>query len=180
KVPSITPQREAVWLFEEARRLQRDGFMVRAVDTYRRALARDPGRLEYRPYLATALDDLGKYEEAKEQYDLYLKIEPLDSRIRLQRVATLIHLGDYDAATKELNGLKLYGSGMAVFHDLSGLLALRTNRPADAVQSYQTVLEQDSSRVDARINMAQAYLLLGQSEKAQEQLDIALKTGPQG
>jgi len=33
-----------------------------------------------------ALDQLGNYSEAKEQFDLYLKLEPNDLQIRLQRV----------------------------------------------------------------------------------------------
>ena len=176
-LPPTSPLREAVWLFDEAKRLHRQGAIVRAVDTYRRALARDPGRLEYRPYLAVALDQLGNYPEAKEQYDLYLKLEPNDQRIRLQRTATLIHAGDFEEATKELGVLKLYGSAMPLYHDMVGLLALRQNRYADAVVAYQTVLSQDSSRVDTRINLAQAYLLLNQPDKAKEQLDIAFKGG---
>ena len=177
-VPSISPQREAVWLFEEAKRLHHDGSLVRAVDVYRKALARDPARLEYRPFLAMALDELGKYEEAKEQFDLYLKLEPNDLRIRLQRIATLIHNAEYAEATRELEALKLYGAGSPVYHDMVGLLALHLHNFPEAVSAYQTVLSQDASRVDARIHLAQAYLLLGQPDKAREQLELALKNGP--
>jgi len=176
--PTTPPEREAVWLFEEAQRLHRQGAPARAVELYRKALVRDPGRLEYRPYLGLALDETGSPKEALEQYDLYLKLEPEDQRVQLLRAAAWMHAGQLAQARSALDRLMLSGSGNAYLRNLKGLLLLRSGQPAEAVTEFQAALAAMPALTEARINLSAAWLQSGQLEAARTELATILSKTP--
>lgn len=172
---TLTPDREAVWLFEEGKRLQREGQTLRALDAYRKALAKDPGRVEYRPYLALVEIQAGRYQEAKEQYDLYLRTEPKDSWVRLQRVWALICLGEFEDAEKELNGLKLIHSANVLYYDLTATMWNKRQKYGLASQAYQTAVQLDRShRPDLLINLARALFMDGRMAESEKLLEPLL------
>lgn len=176
--PITPPEREAVWLFEEAQRLHRQGAPERAVELYRKALVQDPGRLEYRPYLGLALDQTGSPKEALEQYDQYLKLEPGDQRVQLMRAAAWMHAGDLVAARAALDKLMLAGSGNAYLRNLKGLLLLRTGQPGEAVTEFQAALAAMPALTEARINLSAAFLQSGQLDAARTELATVLSKTP--
>lgn len=170
--PSITPDREAVWLFEEGKRLHRLGETQRALDQYRRALVKDNGRIEYRPYLALALLQTGRYKESLEQYDLYLRQEPKDLSVRTQRLWPLISLGLFDTAEQEINQLKLSNSGNLMLHELAAYYNLKRNRYQQAADEYRIAIAQAGPhRPDLVINLARCLSLLGKDAEALKLLE---------
>ncbi len=176
--PITPPEREAVWLFEEAQRLHRQGAPARAIELYRRALVQDPGRLEYRPYLGLALDQTGSPREALEQYNQYLKLEPEDQRVQLLRAAAWLHADDLVQARTALDRLTLSGSGNAYVHNLKGLLLLRVGQPAAAVTEFQAALAAMPGMAAARLNLSAAYLQSGQLDAARAELATILAKAP--
>jgi tetratricopeptide (TPR) repeat protein len=174
-VPNMTAesadQREAKFLFEEARRLHREGEVARAVDLYQKALAKDPARLEYRPYLAQALESQSQHEEALEQYDLYLQQEPRDSRIQRERLLPLISLQRWEDLDREFQALDSSHAQDADYLQYKGLSLLRRNRAAEAQPLLALALQLQPQREDIRLNLASAQLQSGNAAAALKTLE---------
>jgi len=176
--PEIKTEWEARQFFREGRALHRSGGLERAVDLYRRGLQADPGRLEIRPYLALALDALGRSQEALDHYDAYLVLEPDDLRVRLNRVAALIHLGADLEALEALRGIELSASWQPEFHNFRGVVFLRVEQPAQAADDFRVALAMRPGWTEASVNLASALLATGRSEEAMNLLNQAVQASP--
>lgn len=166
RVPETSDMREAKFLFAEGQRLHRQGQVSRAADLYRKALAADPGRLEYRPYLAQALESSGQHQEALEQYDLYLALESEDVKVRRARLLPLINLKRWEEVDAELAALESQDPDYLLY---KGLSWLERNEPAKAEGPLRAALAQQGERLDIRLNLVTALLL---QNKSQEGLDL--------
>ncbi|MBI3926318.1 MAG: tetratricopeptide repeat protein [Armatimonadetes bacterium] len=173
--PPAPPEREAVWLFGEGQKLHAEGRVLRAVDLYRNALNKDPGRLEYRPYLGLALDQAGLPEEALEQYDLYLALEPQDARIRLNRAVALAHAGKLEEAWKESERLTTLLPAQAALFNLRGVILLGQGDPQRALAELTTALSLEDAP-EIRVNLAAAHLARGELEPARHHLESVLRS----
>jgi tetratricopeptide (TPR) repeat protein len=171
RVPESSDMREARFLFAEGQRLHRQGQVSRAIDLYRKALTADPGRLEYRPYLAQALESLGQHEDALEQYDLYLAQEGGDVKVRRARLLPLIGLKRWEEVDSELAALESEDPDYLLY---KGLSWLERNEPAKAEGPLRAALAQQGERQDIRLNLATALLL---QNKSQEALDLLPPAG---
>lgn len=161
-----TSQREARFLFDEARRYHRLGEWEQALEMYRKALARDPERWEYRPYLGQVLLKVGRAEDALEQFRLYLAQEPEDEKVLRDRLWAWIELARWEEVSREIKVLELTQSARADFLHLKGLAALRQGQPAQALEPLQLAHQQAPRRGDIAINLASALLQLGRAEEA--------------
>ncbi len=174
--------REARFLFAEGQRLHRQGQVDRSIELYRKALAKDPGRLEYRPYLAQALESEGQHQEALEQLDLYLAAEPASfgvtpfagvtasQRVQLQRLYPLMGLARWEEVDQELALLEKPLEGHSDYHLARGLAELRRGGWEPARVALQRAVELDSQSEPARLNLASVHLQLQQSAAALEAL----------
>ncbi len=176
--PGIKTEWEARQFFREGRTLHRSGRLERAVDLYHRGLQADPGRLEILPYLALALDALGRSREALDQYDAYLTLEPEDLRVRLNRVAALIHLGEDLEALEALREVELSASWQPEFHNLRGVVFLHLEQPARATDDFQVALAMRPGWTEASVNLASALLTMGRSTEALAILNQAVQASP--
>ncbi|MBX3167840.1 MAG: tetratricopeptide repeat protein [Candidatus Eremiobacteraeota bacterium] len=166
RVPESADMREARFLFAEGQRLHRQGQTSRAVDLYRKALTADPGRLEYRPYLAQALESLAQHQDALEQYDLYLAEEGQDVKIRRARLLPLIGLKRWEEVDAELAVLESQHPDYLLY---KGLSWLERRQPARAEGPLRAALALQGDRLDIRLNLVTALLL---QNKSQEGLDL--------
>ena len=171
-------QREARLLYLQGVTAQRDGRLERAIDLYKAALATDSARLEARAFLALALDQFGQSEEAIRQYDLYLQDEPDDSTVRLNRVAALVHLQRNREALEALETLQVAPRLQSVLENLRGVALLRTGQAQNAAAAFKKALELDSQRLEPRVNLAAALVVLGERTEAAEQLRLVLSAQP--
>ncbi|MBT9585198.1 tetratricopeptide repeat protein [bacterium] len=169
QVPQTADMREAKFLFAEGQRYHREDKIGRAVDLYRKALAKDPGRLEYRPYLAQALESQGHHADALEQYDLYLALEPDDPKVQRSRLLPLIGLARWEEVDREMKVLDLSQSAQPDYLLLKGLNWLRRNQPDLAVAPLRSALQLAPKRQDIRLNLVSALLL---QNLAQEAFDL--------
>jgi len=168
--------REAKFLFAEGQRLHREDKVSRAIELYRKALARDPGRLEYRPYLAQALETQGMHAEALEQYNLYLAEEPQNQRVVCDRLLPLIGLSRWEELDQEFQLLEARQNQQADFWLYQGLSWLARERPEKALAPLEKAHELAPLRQDITLNLASARLL---SDQPQATLDLlAALRGP--
>jgi putative glycosyltransferase (TIGR04372 family) len=106
-----TPHARLPRTFKEARRFTDAGEFARAAEQYRRVLAVDPLHAESRWRLGEALEKLGRYEKARDEW-LYLRSVPnLDVKTRSQTHSSLaqvfVRLGDLDSAADHAFRAKL-------------------------------------------------------------------------
>ena len=166
QVPETADMREAKFLFAEGQRLHREGQIGRAVDLYRRALALDPGRLEYRPYLAQALEMTGNHSDALEQYDLYLAQEPDDRSVQRARLLALIGLRRWEELDREFQILDLSQSSDPDYLLSKGLSWLARDKADLALEPLRIAHQLAPERQDIRLNLASALLLQKQAQFA--------------
>ncbi len=105
--PPSSSEQEAGFLFRQGLHLLEEGQYARATDLFRRALRKEPERLEIRPYLGRSLYEQGEFEPALRQLELYLDSEPADTKVAFLRVRTLAALERYGQASDALNLLSL-------------------------------------------------------------------------
>lgn len=159
--------RESRFLFEEGRRLHRSRQFERASDLYSKALLRDPARLEYRPDLAAALEAQGRWQEALEQYDLYLAQEPNTPAVRRGRLLCLIELGRWNEVDQAL----AQSDATLDTQYLQGLAWLRRGEAARAVAPLRAAVVAEPQRAEVRLNLASALLTTGQAQEALDALN---------
>lgn len=171
-------QREARLLYLQGVTAQRDGRLERAIDLYRSALATDSARLEARAFLGLALDQAERPQEALEQYDLYLREEPEDTTVRLNRAAALVHLGRFREALEELETFEVAPHLQGIRKNLEGVALLRSGQAQKAAEAFHQALRLDPARLEPRVNLAAALVVLGEREQAAEELRQVLTALP--
>ena len=174
-------------------------FMGEAVAELRQALALDPTFVPARFYLAHIYVDLGRFERAREELDAALAQMPRNPQF-------LTLLGEVERQLKNprrslevlTEALKIDPSS-AQAHYYLGLTLFDLGRPNDAIKELEAVVQSgekraevylslgaayleathiDPARPDIRVQLARAYRLKGQLDKAEAQLLVAVPQGP--
>lgn len=173
-LPAPDASWEAVQLYREGCTLQRERKTERAVDCYLKALECDPGRLEAMPYLALALDTLGRYDDSAAYYEKYLARESDDYLVRLNFAIMLFHAERYAESNEKLEQLALHCAQMPEYHNLLGMLAMHAGQWRDAADSFALAAKLRPAWSEARINLASALLKQGLYARAESELSGVL------
>jgi tetratricopeptide (TPR) repeat protein len=128
--------------------LHKQGQFPEAIKEFRRALDRNPDFVEAGLNLVATLCDLSQYEEARNLYSTLIK------RVNTRRGLPNLVLGRIANLHAE--------NGRA--YEESGLLQ-------DAIQEYRRALSLREDMVDVRLNLARAFLRVGQNEKSKQELE---------
>ncbi len=166
------PQREALYVRALAASIGResDG----AIDAYQQLLARYPYETEARYLLGHLLYGLGRYQQALEQVDVLIQIEPRNGIAWSLKGAANIALGHLDQATGDLRSYLALEPGSANAHHSLGKLYQARGELALAAEEYSRALEIDPAFDRALIDLAIIYMLLDQRDLCQARLtDLA-------
>jgi tetratricopeptide (TPR) repeat protein len=117
------------------------------------------------------LNELARYEEAVESFDLFLKFVSLPQVRQLRENSLLDALAGYDRILAENPG-----NVEALLK--RGDILHRLHRYGDAVHSYNRALEMQPKNLDAFNRRGNAFLALDWHEEALESYDRALETAP--
>src|SRR2546422_9538798 len=93
---------DAEELFAKGVQLHQSGDVLGAIEAYREALEKEPGRIDARSNLGAAYVRLGRYEEAVEQYKKALGIAPDNTIVRLNLALALYKAAEVPEAMEEL------------------------------------------------------------------------------
>lgn len=127
-----------------------------ALADFDRAVTANPDYAEAHLNRALVLNDLSRFDEAREAFD---------------RARDLDHLpGDPFPAD--------LGNRLAVEHAQLGDLYLQADQPAQAMREYRKALDMRPNFVDIRSRLAQAYLSLDDAERAARELERVLDEHP--
>ena len=108
-----------------------------------------------------ALRSLGRPLEALESYDRALALKPAFVQALSNRGNVLYDLGRTEAALATYDAVIARAPSFADAHHNRGTALYRLARPREAIESYARALAIDPQQVEARFDMAQAALLLG-------------------
>lgn len=178
--PPTPSEREAGFLFRQGLQLLEDGQFVRATDLFRRALRKEPERLEIRPYLARALSEQGHNESALRQLELYLDQEPKDTKVAFFRVRTLAALERFGQASDALDLLAVTLAEQTwEWHNMKGFLQESQEQPEEAETSYKKALELKPDELEPAVNLVSLWLTQEKFEQATKLVTELLSRAPE-
>lgn len=178
--PPTPSEREAGFLFRQGLNLLEEGQYQRATDLFRRALRKEPERLEVRPYLARSLFETEDFEPALRQLELYLDQEPSDTKVAFFRVRTLASLKRYGQASDALNLLAVTLSEQNwEWHNLKGFLEERLEQLEEAEASYKKALELSPKELEPAVNLVSLWLTQERTKEASKLVTELLSRAPE-
>jgi DNA-directed RNA polymerase subunit alpha len=117
-------------------------------------------------YLAFALRQMGRFEEAIQNLQNSLKYQADPLHISLEKAATYRHARDFEAAVKELNNCKNFEKASAEYHYQLGRLQEIQGLYERAADNYRTALELAPTHSRALFHLAFRCDLSGDEEAA--------------
>jgi len=149
-----------------------------AVSLYREAL-RDKPNYAAHYYLARALEQQGKIDEAKSEYSLSLRLHPWFEQAHLFLGLLLAREKNCDQAAAEYEAvLKANPRSAAAHNDLARLLQTE-GRLDESIQHYRAALQFEPGLAQAHNNLGVLYLQKGRPLDGATQLRIALHLNPE-
>lgn len=141
KQPKTLPTRDlAETEYRKGVQAASQGDSATALPSLRRALELEPHHAKARQALLAVLASLRQWDEVKQVAQAGLTLDPARTGWATLLARLQFEEGDTRAALKTLDGHAAYAANDADFHALSAFLLHKTQRPAEAVQHYQTAL----------------------------------------
>ena len=160
------------WLFRTCRELARE--------TFQKTIARNPDSYRAHLLLADLANDNHDMAKAVAEYEKALAIGNADPEVHLLFVQFLTRqLRVSEALEKARIAVARFPAHSALNHEL-GKLLLKSGDAARAVAHFHRSLEADSSFVEARAELADAYATLGEFGKAIEEMKQVLRADKDG
>jgi tetratricopeptide (TPR) repeat protein len=157
--------------------------------TLEEAVRAEPANIENRGKLADTYLAKGRYEEAVAQYTAIIETGKEVDLASYQRAQAYMALGQYEPAITDLNKVvEIASPGEMANVDpmlqgayyLLGDIALRQDRPADAVGFLEKALAIKKSDADSLLLIGRAYAATGETEKGGEAFRKAVAFVPIG
>lgn len=142
------------------------------VAAYQRAIASVPDWAYTHAALASAYANMHRYAEALNAYKVAVALDPNDEMIHHQLGNVYSKRGERAAAMQHQQRAIAIAPEFAAAHYQLGLLYAQEKRWTDAVASYQTAYKHDETLVEALYNLTQAYLRVGDTSAAREQMAL--------
>jgi tetratricopeptide (TPR) repeat protein len=139
------------------------------ITIWREAVAHQPNNVRATINLGCALQDAGRYQEAIEQFERALKIDPSRPDVGLAHRSlglTWARLGQPEKAIHHLELAMKLRPDVANDHGLLGSLLVDIHRFPQAAQELELAVKQQPSDALARANLAAAYANLGRGREA--------------
>jgi tetratricopeptide (TPR) repeat protein len=146
---------------------------------WRPTISENPGSWMAHNNLATRLLQLGRTEEAIEQLEKALQIDPNYATGHNNLGNALLRLGRLDESLAHLQkALEIYPTYPEAHNNIGNTL-LQMGRVDEAVAHYNTAVEIDPRYVEAHNNLGAILLQLGKVEESLAHLEKAVATDPE-
>jgi tetratricopeptide (TPR) repeat protein len=127
---------------------------------------------------ASALADLGKYEEAIEAYDKAIAIDPNYAAAHYNKGNDLYYLGKYEEAIESYDKAIAINPNYTAAHYNKARALADLERYDEAIKAYDNVIKIDPSDAVAHYNEGSALAHLERYNKAIESFDKAISVDP--
>ncbi|MFP3947966.1 MAG: tetratricopeptide repeat protein [Longimicrobiales bacterium] len=161
-----------------ARELVEEGRVEDAVALYGKLIRRNPDDWKARHNLGVLYDEIGAHEEALEQLDAALEVEPERVEILVNRSSVLAFLSRFDEAEEALRRAERLQPGSADVRRARGILSYRKGLYAEAVEELKRICGKDPEDGVARFYLGEALNRLGRVEEALDALEKAIEIQP--
>lgn len=176
--------------FVLGRATERLGAYDKAIESYERALDRDPNAWYVYNGLGIVAKKQGNYDAAVAAYDRALRLYPDSDQVRTNQGALFKEQGDrmkqqgYPPLAdsfyrKAEDAYRKVATSFTGVHNNLGNLYKTTGRLDSARAAYQTALSQDSTMVQAHYNLADLYMRTDRPEDALAHYDRAARLEPE-
>jgi arylsulfatase A-like enzyme/tetratricopeptide (TPR) repeat protein len=153
------------------------GELARADHAFARSLELDPDRPSIRQYYGRLLRDRGRLEESEHQHRIALEqTTPDDLRTRISLAETLIALRKTDEAGRLLDEVLRQAPRHSEALGAKGRLLLALGRGEEGISYLKQACEGGDD--DSWLELASAYILLGQPVSAREAASETLRQNP--
>lgn len=154
------------------------GDYVGAADFFRQGLELDQTDPSLRQRLGVALFQLGRLEEAQQQFEQVVDAAPEHTPAQFSLGLLLADQGRTEAAIERFGAALEYDPEYTLARlQLAGLLS-RTGRANEALDHYDHVLAADPTRAEPAFGAAMALVRLGQFQSAVERLEESVQIHP--
>lgn len=143
-----------------------------AVAAYQRAITYKPTWAYSHAALASVYANMHRYAEALDAYKVAVGLEPNDEMIHHQLGNVYGKQGKRAAAMQHQQRAIAIAPEFAAAHYQLGLLYAQEKRWVDAINAYRTAYTNDPALVESLYNLAQAYLRVGDTAAAREQMAL--------
>ncbi|HEY3177009.1 MAG TPA: tetratricopeptide repeat protein [Candidatus Polarisedimenticolia bacterium] len=145
---------------------------------YSDATRKSPDAAPPRYFLAQALHEAGRLDEAIDHYRVLVASEPRDPSYRSSLGDALLLKGRLDEAIEQLNvALVLDPNSTVACNDL-GTALQRQGRPREAVEAYRRALAIDPAYAEAHYNLGAILAATGQMAEAMAHMEEAVRLKP--
>ena len=144
-----------------------------AIEPLKRAIQLDPSRADARSWLAIALNDLGRHDEALEHYRIAAEVEPLWAMTIANLVPALTAAGRQEEALQTIRDFRRRGGAEAQAHRfLSGIYHWKGDI-SGAIAQARVGLAKDPNLPDLRAFLAMDYPIVRLAKRASGGLPAA-------
>jgi tetratricopeptide (TPR) repeat protein len=143
---------------------------------HRHMIAVAPESPQLRYNYGYLLNDLGRAQEAEQEFRTVIALDPDYPRARYALAILLFHSGRFAEAAEHLEVSARLTPDNAGVHRLLGHALLSLDRLDDAVSAYQRAIALSPDDVETRVNLSTALARLGRPLVAAQQLERALQS----
>ena len=143
-----------------------------AITAYEHSIAYQSDWAYSHAALASAYANMHRYAEALDAYKVAVGLDPNDEMIHHQLGNVYSKRGEHAAAIRHQQQAIAIAPEFAEAHYQLGLLYTQEKRWTDAIASYQTAYVHDDALVEVLYNLAQAYLRIGDTSAARQQMAL--------
>ncbi|CAG1066719.1 Magnetosome protein MamA [uncultured bacterium] len=157
----------------------RDESYEEAIDSLKEARQAQPSSFEAALYLGLSYKAIQDFTEARAQLAEAARLRPASAEARLSLAETLYHLGEYEAAEREIDAVDSKGFRPGDVRFLKGLVFMKTGRTEEAVASFRAAKAVDGSlSQSADYHAALAYMNASRYDEALGALKEAVVNDP--
>jgi tetratricopeptide (TPR) repeat protein len=149
-----------------ARLYEETGLAEKALDAYRKAVAKAPFELETQRRLISMLENSGKEDEALKQYEAVIRVAPGEPRFQLELAERYWRKGQEKKALELLRRLESRFGGDAGVHSALADLYTRWGKEELALKSYERLVTIEPSEMSHLVNLGDQYFQRGDKKRA--------------
>ena len=117
-----------------------------AVAVLQQAARLEPKQEEARRFLGVALEGVGRFPEALEEFRIAVELDPADTQARYDLARSLVRAEKFDEALENFRQVAAADPRNANLRDDFGELLLRQGQPAEALKQFEAALALDPSQ----------------------------------
>ena len=164
--------------YNKGNSLQAKGRPAEAVESYRRAIQREPLNMEAHLDLNQLLYRLADDENFLRSYDDAAKVHPQMGVLPLNKGYFLLQTGDYEAANEAFARALPLLSGNVSPLDGQGLALARLGRFDEAIHAHEAALKLEPENADVLRNLGETLIRAGDAQRAVAALEKSLTIEP--